>query len=58
VWLVDGVVHDAGPLLNGVQRCRRCGLVLPLPSRGGGFEVGVLIEHVRSGSDEHMSAIV
>ena len=54
----SGVVHEAGPLVDGIQTCRRCGLALPLPPRGGGFEVGFLIEHVRFENGQRMTSIV
>jgi hypothetical protein len=53
-----GVVHEAGPLVDGVQRCRRCEMAFPLAPSGEGFEVGLMIEHVRMENGERMSGMV
>lgn len=39
-----GIVHEAGAVTGGVQRCRLCGIDLPLPvETEGAWEVGALI---------------
>jgi hypothetical protein len=52
-----GIVHEAG-VRDGVQRRRRCGLLLPLPPGDGTFEVGDLIEHRRFSHGERMTSLV
>jgi hypothetical protein len=51
-----GVVHAAGRVFSGVQRCGRCGLALPLPPGDATFEVGALIEHIRFVNGERMTS--
>ena len=39
-----GVVHEAGGVVDGVQRCQLCGIELPLPvETQAGWQVGALI---------------
>jgi hypothetical protein len=39
-------VHEAGNVVAGVQRCRRCDIAFELPfNTHGSWEVGVRVEH-------------
>ena len=50
------VVHQAGALSAGIQRCNRCGIELPVPLDGG-WEHGALIRHEHTSAGERMTEI-
>ena len=49
-----GLLHEAGEIVDRVQRCRRCGLDLPVSPAGGGFQVGGFVEHRRDADGQRM----
>ena len=51
------VVHRAGALVEGVQRCDRCGADLPLPAGEVGWERGALIRHEVTRIGETMTQV-
>jgi hypothetical protein len=51
-----GVVHEAAAVFDGVQRCRLCGIELPLPvETQAGWQVGALIVQRLSDKGETMT---
>lgn len=54
---IGSVVHEVGEIVAGEQRCRRCGMVLPLPMGGGSWEVGAQLVHRVNAEGNRLSVL-